>query len=403
MLETRKMSYAKVTLLCFMAYFLSYTMRLDLSASLLAIINDFGITKTAASYAVTGSLITYGIGQVICGILGDKISPIKLISAAMLGTVTVNVLVSFCNEMVFITVLWCFNGFFQAMIWPPLCRFLSSQTGDKYSDAITIVGLSCYVGTLFVYLVVPFILEIAIWRYVFRFMSVLGIAMTAVWFFLTRDITMGKSEPVSDSTENKHGIWNVILISGLIPIFMVVTLQGTFRDGFQTWLPAFYHERFNLPVSSSVLSSSILPVLSIFSTLISNAIYHKLKNEIKTSALLFFIASIATVIVVLGVNLPVFIVIVLVSIISACSNGVNHMIVAIAPKRFEKYGMMSTFSGIINAFVYIGSSLSTFGFAALSDNFGWSAVLISWCVVSFAGTALAFFSMRKWGRFINLQ
>ena len=72
MQSTKKLSYRTIVALGFLVYFFSYAMRLDYSASLVALVSDLGITNTAASVAVTGSFITYGIGQVICGFIGDK-------------------------------------------------------------------------------------------------------------------------------------------------------------------------------------------------------------------------------------------------------------------------------------------------------------------------------------------
>ena len=75
----KKLSYKAVVALGFLVYFFSYAMRLDYSASLVAIVSDLKITNTMASVAVTGSFITYGVGQVVCGFIGDKISPVKMI------------------------------------------------------------------------------------------------------------------------------------------------------------------------------------------------------------------------------------------------------------------------------------------------------------------------------------
>ena len=137
-----KFSYIKTVVLGFLVYFFSYAMRLDYTASLVAIVQDLNVSNTAASVAITGSFITYGVGQVLCGFVGDKISPVKMISCAMVGTIVVNIAVSLSSNILIMTILWCLNGFFQAMIWPPLTRFVSERVGAaKYADAITVVGL----------------------------------------------------------------------------------------------------------------------------------------------------------------------------------------------------------------------------------------------------------------------
>ena len=399
----KKLSYKTVVALGFLVYFFSYAMRLDYSASLVAIVGDLKITNTMASAAVTGSFITYGIGQVVCGFIGDKISPVKMISVAMFGTILVNVFVSFCSSIALITVMWCINGVCQAMLWPPLTRFVSEQVGtEKYSDAITTVGLSASIGTIFIYLFVPFMLEITIWRNVFRCMAVFGIIMMLVWGYATRNIPMGKAEATAKTQSQKTiSVFGLISLAGLIPIFIIISLHGILRDGIQTWLPSLANEQFGLSESSSVLSTAVLPVLSMVSVIISNAIYHKIKNELKTASIMFGIAFVATIPMGLGLIVPAIFTIVSAALISGCMHGVNHMLISLIPKNFSKYGMVSTFSGILNAFTYIGASISSYGFAALADGLGWNAVLISWCVIALISTALCVFKIKGWSKFIS--
>lgn len=399
----KKLSYKTVVALGFLVYFFSYAMRLDYSASLVAIVGDLKITNTMASAAVTGSFITYGIGQVVCGFIGDKISPVKMISVAMFGTILVNILVSFCSSIALITVLWCINGVCQAMLWPPLTRFVSEQVGtEKYSDAITTVGLSASIGTIFIYLFVPFMLEITVWRNVFRCMAVFGIIMMLVWGYATRNIPMGKAEATAKTQSQKTiSVFGLISLAGLIPIFIIISLQGILRDGIQTWLPSLANEQFGLSESTSVLSTAVLPVLSMVSVIISNAIYHKIKNELKTASIMFGIAFVATIPMGLGLNVPAIFTIVSAALISGCMHGVNHMLISLIPKNFSKYGMVSTFSGILNAFTYIGASISSYGFAALADGLGWNAVLISWCVIALISTALCVLKIKGWSKFIS--
>lgn len=403
MVNAKKLSYRSVVVLGFLVYFFSYAMRLDYSATLVSIVSDLGISNTMASAAVTGSFITYGVGQVVCGFVGDKVSPIKMITVAMLGTITVNVLVSFCTSIILITILWCINGVCQAMLWPPLVRFVSEQVKPKkYADAVTIVGISASVGTIFVYLFVPLVLEFTVWRNVFRFMATFGLVIMFVWYFSTRNIPMGKAETTAKTKDEKTiSVWGLIFLAGLIPIFLAIVLQGILRDGIQTWLPSLVKEQFNLSDSSSILSTAVLPVLSILSVTTSNFIYHKIRNELKTAATMFGIAFAATVPLCIGISVPAFVTVFLAALISGCMHGVNHMLISLIPKNFSRYGMVSTFSGILNAFTYVGASLSTYGFAAVADNIGWNAVRLSWCIIAFIGTSVCIFKIKSWNRFLE--
>ena len=401
--NSKKLSYLQVVVLGFLVYFFSYAMRLDYAASLVEIVRDLGVSNTAASVAITGSFITYGVGQIVFGIVGDKLPPVKIITFAMLGTILVNVMVSFSNNITLITVLWCFNGVFQAMIWPPLCRFVAEQTtSDQYSSAITTVGLSGSVGTIFVYLFVPFVLSVTKWVNVFRCMAVFGIIILAVWVFMTKGAIISRAEIIKSSDGKREvGIFKVIALAGLVPIFFIIILQGVLRDGIQTWLPSMVSAEFNMDESSSILSTAVLPVLSMTSVVVSNLLYMRLKNEIKTATIIFSVAAVATIPLGLGLKVPALLSIFLAALVSGCMHGVNHMVVSIIPKRFHKYGLMSTFSGILNSFTYVGAALSTYVFASASDRFGWGVVKALWLVMGVSGATICLLKLPRWNKFIK--
>ena len=80
-------------------YMVSYLTRINYGAVIAEMEADTGISRALLSMAVTGSFITYGLGQIISGILGDKISPKKLLSLGFLMTVCMNMLIPICKGM----------------------------------------------------------------------------------------------------------------------------------------------------------------------------------------------------------------------------------------------------------------------------------------------------------------
>ena len=233
-------------------------------------------------------------------------------------------------------------------------------------------------------------------------MAVFGVAILVVWMFMTRGVVINKAEaPKTKDGKREVGIFKVIALAGLVPIFFIIILQGILRDGIQTWLPSMVSAEFNMDESSSILSTAILPVLSMVSVLASNFLYIRLKNEIKTATIIFSVAAIATIPLGLGLKIPALLSIFLAALISGCMHGVNHMVVSIIPKRFHKYGLMSTFSGILNSFTYVGAALSTYVFASASDHFGWGVVKLLWLVMGLSGATICLLKLPRWNKFIK--
>ena len=77
------------------------------------------------------------------------------------------------------------------------------------------------------------------------------------------------------------------------------------------------------------------------------------------------------------------------------------MLIGHVPKRFRKYGNISTISGAINSCTYVGSAIATYGIAKLSEVFGWQFTVIIWCVIAILGTLCCLIATPKWKRFIE--
>ena len=77
-------------------------------------------------------------------------------------------------------------------------------------------------------------------------------------------------------------------------------------------------------------------------------------------------------------------------------HGVSSMLTAMVPPFFRKYGNVSAVSGVLNACAYVGSGISTFGIAVLSENIGWSTTLLVWCGIAAAGGIICLGAMTPW-------
>ena len=84
---------------------------------------------------------------------------------------------------------------------------------------------------------------------------------------------------------------------------------------------------------------------------------------------------------------------------AASMNGVSLVLISLLPKYFERFGFISFMSGLLNFFVYVGSALSTFGIAALTERYDWPTTVLVWCLVALLGTAFCLGSARRWNHF----
>ena len=79
-----------------------------------------------------------------------------------------------------------------------------------------------------------------------------------------------------------------------------------------------------------------------------------------------------------------------------CMHGVNQILICNVPRFFQKTGKISLISGVLNSCTYVGSALSTYGLALVTDAFGWSATVSVWCIAAALGTLCCAVCIRRW-------
>ena len=82
-----------------------------------------------------------------------------------------------------------------------------------------------------------------------------------------------------------------------------------------------------------------------------------------------------------------------------CIHAANTSLTCYLPARFVKSGKVSTVSGLVNAFTYVGSTLAASLVPALAASTGWAPTILSWCAVAMACLACALLNARRWKAF----
>lgn len=398
-----KKSITMLTMLCSIAYFVSYITRVNYGAVLLEMVNAEGFTKTAASMALTGSFITYGAGQLISGYMGDRISPHKLVFAGLLISSIMNILVPVFSEPYLMLVFWCINGFAQALMWPPIVKILSGLlTMDQYKKSSVTVSISSSIGSVLIYVVSPLCIMIGGWRTIFYVCAVCGIVFAVIWMKLYSRVTRNfesKIELISTKTRKGEGGRLPKSFYGIIAVILVtIILMGYMRDGVNTWTPTYISETFNLGSEISILSGALLPLFAVICYRIMLYVNRKLiKNELTCASIAYVIGALGSVLILVLPVKNAVVSIALATIICASMHCVNLMLIGMLPAYFSKYGNVSFMSGLLNAGTYIGSAFSSYGMAAIAEATGnWNGVILSWIIATGIGTILCAATIKGW-------
>ena len=378
--------------LCSLAYFVSYLTRINFAAVIAAIISDGYIEKTAAGAVTTVGFITYGVGQLISGKLGDRYDPKRLMTLGFVTTAVMNLLIPFVKGAVPMCLVWGVNGLAQSLMWPPMLKIMkTAMNEDNFNKGCVQTNLGSTIATIFIYLLSPAVISAWSWKGVFFITALCGVIMAITWFTVLTKIERSadiKYVLKKDSVKKKSKHTPAMPIALLIFTLAAIFFQGILRDGVITWLPTYIYESFGLSSEKSILTSAVIPVFSYISLQICSKFYSKTgKKPFKCGLIIFAVGAAAALLLVIFGRHSVILTAVMCALIVGCMHGVNLVLISFIPGIYGNNENVSELSGTLNFMTYVGSAASAYGFALLSDSFGWNGTIVSWVIIALLGTA----------------
>lgn len=393
---TTKKEVQRITLLFTITYMVSYMTRINYGAIVSEMASAEKLSKSMLSLALTGSFITYGTGQIISGVCGDRFSPKKLVFGGLLVTMLMNLLIPFCQNPYQMLAVWCINGFAQSFLWPPLVRLMTTLLSEEdYKRTSVKVSWGSSFGTILVYLISPLIISVMGWRKVFLFSAACAFVMAFVWNRTCYDIPTLPKGPFSQENKKGTSFFTPLMLS----IMAAIVLQGMLRDGVTTWMPSYIAETYHLSNSISILSGVVLPLFGILCFQLASTLYRSVfQNPLLCSGVIFGVGALSAVslLAISGKNAAFSIL--FAAMLTGCMHGVNLILICMVPPFFKKSGNVGTVSGILNACTYIGSAISTYGTAFLSEQLDWNYTLFLWILIAAIGAVICLENVRAWDK-----
>ena len=389
-------------------YFASYVTRINLAAVIQEVVTSTGYEKSALSVILVCMSISYGVGQIINGWIGDKIKPQNLIFVGLCTATVINIIFPFFTSSIpLMCVLWAINGFAQAMMWPPIVKIMvSTMDEETYGSASVIVSLGSSMGTIAVYLTAPVIISLLSWEFVLYASAAVGLFSVILWGALKDRTYDPKAIPQTvgeNSTEQKPRFkFPREAMLPMVFIALAIIFHGMIRDSVTNWMPSLLSETFRMGNSASILCTVSLALFSMVAFIVAGAFYKKcFRNEVACAATIFIIPTVSALCLALFFNTGAVLAIIMMTLITGANHGVNLMLIGHVPKRFRKYGNISTVSGAINSCTYVGSAIATYGIAKISELHGWQFTAAVWFAIALIGLLCCAVAMVKWKKFIE--
>ena len=369
---------------------------------------------------VAAMTVAYGIGQIVNGIIGDKIKPQLMLTVGIGLASACNVAMYFTpNNYIPMVVIWCINGFAHSMLWPPIVRLMATYlTSDEYGYAAVRVSWGSSIATIVLYLGCGALIGFMSWRSIILSCALGGAIILVLWIILskklfTEPLLLSDTPRGGEAKKEKLPLPAYVFIP-IVLIMLGIILQGSLRDGVTTWTPSILNHEYGVPEGNAIMSTVMTAIFSMLSFSLFDLLHRKVfRNEVTCAGVIFAGSAVFSLAIYLTntfVSDPALgsvLAVSFISLITGCMHGINLMLITVVPKRFIKSGKVSTFSGILNAGTYIGSTVGTLLFPMLigtsediaNGNVKWEAAMLVWVVIAALGTAVCFVAVPLWRKF----
>ena len=379
---------------CFLAYAACYMGRNILSTMLPQMIEKNIYSRDALAAMGSGFLITYGLGQLINGLAGNRISPKYMIFTGLFITGILSILFPLFNSQLLGLLVWGVCGFLCSMLWGPLSKLVGENTSAEVGRILlTLLTVASIGGTGVTYFLAILSNRSDSWKLGFYSTGILIFIISILWLiayaYMERKGII-KTPVLADKSIESGGTAKQLVQNGFIAMTVVTMLNGVVRNAVAFWIPTFISERFQVSSGSAAAISSILPFINLGGTLLSLYLCRCFKNDEKrTLSALFVFSTLMFAVMYLLDGRGMALNIAALFAASAAMTGGCNMIFSFYVLNFTHTGKISGITGFLDFSSYVSASFASFFFSSLISNFGWNLIVGIWALTTLLGVVFS--------------
>ena len=270
-----------VLLLSWITYVTAYLCRVNLSTVLDKLSVGLNVSMEFLGIASSVYFVTYAVGQLINGFLGDRVNPHRFIMLALLCTGTINVVLGVQTNAALFPVLWGLNGFCQSMFWSTLLRLLSCYAEEHQRKTVsTLMSISSVTGYLFSWVVLSWIFEPYSHLPYFVVPGALALALIPLWFLLSRKLPFRTESFDRKPTPPLPVAAGEFLHDRLYFICLLCMVVGAIQEGAVFWLPLVFTDVLRLG-EGSLLLLALIPFAKLAGVFLARAVLARLHDQVR--------------------------------------------------------------------------------------------------------------------------
>lgn len=376
-----------------------YLCRYNFSYANKAISDEFGFTKSDISTILSINFVAYGCGQIINGLLTDRIGGKRAMLIGAAGTVTMNVLFgasSFLGLLSLFSLLWGLNGYVQAFGAPGFIKINSAWFSEKQRGTFAgIFGFMINLGRLAANKVLPSILAGFVflgmwhvpaqhWRWLFWLPAGVATLVAIILALVVKDtpeecgfrnLFAGEADHADSNVRTEIGtVFKKIVTNRFVWIIAAAyACTGAVRQSIDQWFPRFFQEVHHLDMTGAKFQwlGFLIPFVasagSLLSGWISDRFFQSRRAPVAAGIYVIEMLVLLVATQVHTVDWALFFFV----LISFTANSTHSLLGPAAAMDIGGRKMAAFASGCIDAFQYFGAALAIKGLGFVLDHWGW--------------------------------
>lgn len=368
-----------IGIMCSFSYLAVYVARNILSAVTPQMTTGGFFTKEEIGTLSSVYFITYAVGQLINGAIGDKIKAKYMISFGLLFAAVCNFVFPFCSEYELASaVAYGASGFFLSMIYGPMTKIIAENTEPFYATRCALgFTFASFFGSPSAGLLASFM----VWQSVFNFASGMLVFMAIICFaaftgFERRGVIKYNQFDRPKGENKLEGVRELIRHK-IIRYTFISILTGIIRTTVVFWMPTYFNEYLGYSDTDSALIFTVTTLIISFAAFVSVFTYERLHRNMELTMILFFILSTVFFILLYFVHSPLLNIILLVLAVMASNCSASMLWSRYCPSLRDT-GMVSSATGFIDFVSYMAASVSSTIFASAATTLGWGNLILVW-------------------------
>lgn len=385
----QKSSLKVVLLLSWATYVVAYLCRVNLSTVLDKLATGLHVSVEYLGTASSVYFVTYAVGQLLNGILGDRVNPHRFLILALTMTGMINVVLGVQTSGALFLVLWGLNGFCQSMFWSTLLRLLSFYAEERQRKNVSTIMSTCSVtGYLLSWVVLSWFFEPHSHMPYFVVPGIIALILIPLWYVLSRKLPFTAADD-RKPTPPLSVVAGEFLHDRLFFVCLLCMVVGAIQEGAVFWLPMIFTSVLELG-KGSLLYLALVPFAKLAGVFLARAVLSRLGDNVRKAMLTTLSLSfLLSVVLVATCRHTSVLTVLLIACLIAVINASNWYMISYLPLYFSARNIVATLVGAFDFSTYIGAAIMSGLLGEALLEYGWVSLPVSWLALAVVALVLA--------------